>query len=225
MTLPVYSPEGLSLLLLAHISGGTGALVFGYLAVFLRKGGRLHRLSGALFVVSMLIMGAFGALIGELRQQPGNVSAGLFVAYLVITAWVAARRRDGEAGRFESAALVLALALAATGVWRGVSEGGADATVSYVFAGVALLAAAADWTVLRQRGLSGEQRISRHLWRMCAALFIATGSFFLGQMDEIPAELRGPHLWVLALLPLALLVFWMIRVRLKRPRKAVPAVA
>lgn len=225
MTLPVYSPEGLSLLLLAHIAGGTGGIVFGYAAVFLRKGSPLHRASGKLFVGSMIVMGSFGALIGWLRDQPGNVFAGVFVTYLVLTAWVAGRRREGEIGGFEPVAMLVALALAALGFWSGVMQTGSAAGVigSYVFGAVALLAAAADWTVVRRRGLSGANRISRHLWRMCAALFIATGSFFLGQMDEIPVALRGPHLWVLALAPLALLAFWMIRVRLGRPRKAVPA--
>ena len=63
-------------------------------------------------------------------------------------------------------------------------------------------------------GISGRQRIARHLWRMCFGWFIATGSFFLGQQQVFPARLRGsPALLVPALLPLALLIFWMIRVR------------
>ena len=42
-------------------------------------------------------------------------------------------------------------------------------------------------------------------------------------MDEIPQALRGPHLFVLAFAPLAALLFWMIRVRLTRAFKSVPA--
>ncbi len=227
MTLPVYSPDGMSLLLLAHITGGAGGVLFGYAAILLRKGGGPHRASGALFVVSMLVMGTFGALIGWLRDQPGNLFAGLFVAYLVLTGWNAARRRDGQVGRAEAAGMLLAVVMAGFGLWSGVTGVGsaAGAAGSFVFAGVALLAAAADWSVLRRRGLQGHRRLSRHLWRMSAALFMATGSFFLGQMDEIPAALRGPQLWALAFAPLVLMAFWMIRVRRGRPRKAVPAAA
>ena len=58
---------------------------------------------------------------------------------------------------------------------------------------------------------------------MCTALFIASGSFFLGQADEIPQALRGPYLFAPALLPLAALLFWMIRVRFTRAFKSVPA--
>ena len=52
---------------------------------------------------------------------------------------------------------------------------------------------------------------------MTFSLFIATGSFFLGQADELPAALRiWPALWALALAPLPLLLYWMWRVRLRR---------
>jgi len=50
---------------------------------------------------------------------------------------------------------------------------------------------------------------------MCFSLFIASGSFFLGQMQVMPGWLRGsPLLFVAALAPLGFMVFWLIRVRL-----------
>jgi hypothetical protein len=58
------------------------------------------------------------------------------------------------------------------------------------------------------------QGIVRHLWRMCFGFFIATGSFFLGQQQVFPAWLRGSIvLFIPALLPLVLLIFWLFRVR------------
>jgi hypothetical protein len=48
---------------------------------------------------------------------------------------------------------------------------------------------------------------------MLTALAIAALSFFIGQADEIPAALRGPHLSIPPLAVLALLVFWLVRVR------------
>ena len=65
--------------------------------------------------------------------------------------------------------------------------------------------------------LSATQRLSRHLWRMCFAFFIATGSFFLGQQDVLPQALRGsPILFVLAFAPFALMLFWLVRVRFSK---------
>jgi hypothetical protein len=49
---------------------------------------------------------------------------------------------------------------------------------------------------------------------MCFALFIATGSFFLGQQDVMPKAVRGsPILFVLAFAPFAVMLFWLVRVR------------
>lgn len=62
------------------------------------------------------------------------------------------------------------------------------------------------------------RRIRRHLWRMCAAMFIGTGSLFLGQPKIFPEGLRGsPILWILAFAPLAAMAFWLIRIRAHRP--------
>ena len=48
---------------------------------------------------------------------------------------------------------------------------------------------------------------------MSFALFIATGSFFLGQQKVFPRALRGLQVWfVPAFLPLLLLIYWLFRV-------------
>ena len=41
-----------------------------------------------------------------------------------------------------------------------------------------------------RRSCPAAQRIARHLWRMCFAFFIATGSFFLGQQDILPKAVQ-----------------------------------
>jgi peptidoglycan/LPS O-acetylase OafA/YrhL len=54
---------------------------------------------------------------------------------------------------------------------------------------------------------------------MCFALFIASASFFLGQAKVIPEPLRiFPVLTVLALLPLAFMLYWLVRLRIRRQR-------
>ena len=64
---------------------------------------------------------------------------------------------------------------------------------------------------------TGAKKIARHLWRMCFALFMSTGSFFLGQADKIPEALRiWPVLYVLAIAPLVFLLYWMWRVRIRK---------
>jgi uncharacterized membrane protein len=65
----------------------------------------------------------------------------------------------------------------------------------------------------------GPPRIKRHLVRMCLALFVASGSALLGQADELPRELRMQTQalrTMLALAPLAAMVFWLAKLRRKR---------
>jgi hypothetical protein len=85
----------------------------------------------------------------------------------------------------------------------------------YVFALVGAIAAAGDLKMILRGGMSGAARIAQHLWRMSAALTIASGSFFLGQQRIMPAFMReSPWLFVPVIAPLLLMVFWLIRVRL-----------
>jgi hypothetical protein len=77
-----------------------------------------------------------------------------------------------------------------------------------------LLAAVGDARLLVRGGITGVQRISRHAWRMSFGLFIASGSFFLGQQQVFPVRWRGSVvLTVLGVFPLGLLFFWALRLR------------
>jgi hypothetical protein len=70
----------------------------------------------------------------------------------------------------------------------------------------------------------GPPRLKRHLVRMCLALFIASGSFFLGQQDEFPRALRGqPIFTLLGTAPLLVLTFWLWKLRHKGATRATTA--
>jgi len=86
----------------------------------------------------------------------------------------------------------------------------------FIFGAVALIAATGDVRMLVRGGISGAQRIARHLWRMCFALFIAAASVFLARPQLFPAILQKTGvLAFLSFLPLLLMIFWLIRVWLK----------
>lgn len=199
-------------LLLLHIAGASVAMIAGAVALIARKGDRVHRAAGVIFVVSMVIMLAVAAGTSPFLPdpQPGQVYGGIFVIYLVATAWMTVKRPDGQVGGFELWACLIAAVLGLAGV-LGALLGD---TPAWAFAAVGGFAVFCDVRVLRRGGVTGPSRISRHLWRMCAALFVATGSFFFGQADEIPAFLRGPLTMVLGVAPLVLMVFWLIRMRI-----------
>jgi hypothetical protein len=242
-TLPrIYLQEGLheelmsySPTLIVHILGGTLGLVSGAAAMCFRKGSPRHVLAGRIFVASMLTMGAFAVYLAITRNQPNNIGGGIFTFYLVGTAWLTARRREGETSRFDWVALLVPLALGILSwmgglktVGRGASsQDGVPVGMTFFLGSVMLLAAAGDVRMLVRGGVFGAKRIARHLWRMCFGLFIASGSFFFGGANR-PLRLLstvgiGQHLpqalfttgvyLVLTILPLILLVFWLVRVR------------
>jgi uncharacterized membrane protein len=212
----------LSPLLILHICGGSVGLLAGAFAMAVRKGGQWHRVAGQVFVGGMLCLAASGAIIAYMRAEPPNIIAGLLTIYMVTTAWMTGRHKDGRTGAFDWVVLVSALGFAAYLWLLGVGAlyrphrmmNGVPAAMSFFLGSVVLLAAVGDVRMLTRGGISGATRIGRHAWRMSFGLFIASGSFFLGQQQVFPVRWRGSvTLMVLGLFPLGLLVFWGVRVR------------
>jgi hypothetical protein len=217
-----------------HIAAGSVAIVSGYTAIFARKGGALHRRSGLVFCGAMLLMGAMGSLLALRIHERNNVAAGLLVAYLVASAWMTIRRPAGRVGRFELGAFAVSFALAEAFLAWGFEArwspshrlDGFPAGPYFAVAAIAAFFAWGDFRMIRHGGLAGAARIARHAGRMGFGLFFAAGSFFIGQQKVMPAAWHGsPVLLVLGLAPLALTLFWLVRIRLpaKRRRTLAPA--
>jgi hypothetical protein len=225
-----YSP-----ILIVHICAGSLGLVTGTAAMSFRKGSPRHVLAGKGFVTSMLTMAVVAVYLAIVRHQPNNIGGGFLTFYLIGTAWLTARRRDGKTSRFDGVALLIPLAIGILNWVNGIkvvrsgasSPDGVPVGMIFFMGSVCLLAAAGDVPMLVRGGVLGAKRIARHLWRMCFGLFIAAGSFFLGPSNR-PLRLLstvglGQHLspalfstglyLILTLLPLVLLIFWLVRVR------------
>ena len=225
-----YSP-----ILIVHILGGSLGLLSGTAAMTFRKGSPRHVLAGRVFVASMLIMGVFAVYLAITRHQPSNIGGGFLTVYLIGTARLTARRRDGETSRFDWVVLLIPLAIGIFLWMNGIkvlrsgasSQGGVPVGMMFFMGSVCLLAAAGDVRMLVRGGVAGAKRIARHLWRMCFGLFIASGSFFLGPQNRplrllssvgigqhLPAALFSTTLYlILTVLPLILLIFWLVRMR------------
>lgn len=204
-----------------HIAAGIAGLISGAGAMTFRKGGERHRMYGNVFVVSMLCLGASAAYLSVRTGDFGNLVGGTFTIYMVGTAWSTARRRDGGGTLLDWAGLVAILLGGAALLFlsiRGVRAHHVTAPTiaGFFLAAIAFLCAAGDLRMIRG-GLAGSQRIARHLWRMCFALFVASGSFFLGRIRIFPHAIRELYIpWILAFLPLLLMIFWLVRIRVKK---------
>jgi uncharacterized membrane protein len=213
-----------------HIGVGTLALVSGSVAAFARKGARLHRAAGTVFFASMVVMAVFAIWLAiAVPGQIVNVFIATFTLYLVGTAWLTVRRKEGTIGLSEKFAVAVAIILCApfailsfqlatgmTPLFRSaVPFKGPVLIAIYGFTSVLAIAAISDARVVLAGGITGAPRIARHLWRMCLGLTLAAGSAFTNGLARF---LPGPYHVPLAFflpqfVPLALLVFWMIRVR------------
>jgi uncharacterized membrane protein len=213
------------ILLPIHIISGLIAIASGFIAAFVVKGMKTHRKSGMVFVYSMLTLSLTGAAIATIRSQPANIIGGLISFYLVITGFLTVRARTEGFPWIDSAVMLLGLLVASLSINLGLTVyhsptgkiNGVPSAPLFVFGAVGIMAVAGDLRMLLVHGLQGKHRIARHLWRMCFSLFIASGSFFLGQAKVFPKSIRIiPLLAIPAFLPLLILVYWMARALLTR---------
>ena len=204
-----------------HVAAGGLALVLGAVALFVKKGGTIHRRSGMLFVYAMLVMGISAAILG-------NGLGGLMAVYFVVTALTTVQPASPWTHRINVAALAVAVGLAFVDIMGGVkafnnpgrSLNGVPFLMLFFIATVMIVAAAGDLRIMRSGMPRGGPRLARHLWRMCFALFIAAGSFF-SIRARVAKILPEPFTTApMRALPIVLLFgamfYWLWRVRSRR---------
>lgn len=218
-------------LVITHVCSAAVGLLSGYLAMVLRKGSGLHGAAGTIFFVSMLsASGAGGILAGFIHFNSGNVIGSTLTFYLVATAWVAAKRREGKTGLFDLGALLFVLAIVSAGATWGFEalnspigrKDGYPPAMFFVFGSIALLFGISDIRMIARGGVMGAKRIARHLWRMCFALLFATLSFYPGQANRLfPKWLRETNLMYVPsvlLVGAMLLALYRVSVRKRVPQ-------
>jgi hypothetical protein len=218
--------------LIAHITAGTIAVLTGATALTSRKGARVHRAAGMVFVFAMAVMGVTAAIVGA--RDPSNAVAAVLVIYFVGTAWLTVRRGERLGRRVELGACLIAATVAGLGFWSAylIATGAREAANPYIlyaslFVNSAIaLAALGDLTVVLRGGVAGGQRLARHLWRMCFALFIAVGSFAAQGVKALPASLPAPQILLAAILLVFLIMaYWLVRVLFTKWERSVNAAA
>jgi hypothetical protein len=217
-------------LLPIHIAAGGLAIVLGFTALAVRKGGKTHRQIGLLFVYAMITMGLSASILGIRKSWTDpNVFAAFMTAYFVITGLTAVRPATAQTKVLNVIALVIAVGLSSLDFLGGIQ---AYQAPRHVLKGVpffmffflsAVLASAAigDIRLMRSGPLMGAARLRRHLWRLLFALFIAAGSFFSikARVAKIfPEALTGPAFRLLPIVVIfGAMFYWLLRLRGKRP--------
>lgn len=216
-----------------HIVAGSLGLLSGYIAIFAPKGAKVHRKAGMLFVCAMLTMCTGGVVLALGKKwQVVNVPAALMTAYLVVTSLTTIRPARIGARTLHLGGLVVASIVGLTmivfgfqAVAAGGNRDGIPAFPFFLFGVVGVLGSAGDVRLLNTGALQGTSRLTRHLWRMSFALFIAAMSFFFGQAKVIPKPIRIPGLLALPVVAvLVTLLYWLWRVRIRRSLRGIVSV-
>jgi hypothetical protein len=221
-------------LLPIHIAAGMVAIIAGFIALFVVKGGSMHRKSGTLFVYTMLTAMATGTVIAVIGNGWGTALGGLLGCYLVVSALMTVRRDFAAARSIDVAAMIVGFAVAAAYLTFGILAvqsptgrfNGYGPPLYFIMGSITSLAVVGDVRCILGRALVGPRRLARHLWRMCFATFLASGSFFLGQAKVFPKPLRiMPILITLAVLPLLVMLYYQARDYARRRKPAARAAA
>lgn len=209
-------------LLPIHIIAGLLGLISGAIALSTRKGAKLHRGSGTIFVYAMLIVSITGTIMGLILSEMAAVLPGALTFYLLLTSYLTVRRKAVQKFSWiDVCAMLIGLTIGIASVRFGFmalesASGSTEeglAMTYFMFGVVALLATTGDIRMMLAGRIQGTQRIARHLWRMCFALFLASISLFIGQSQVFPEPLRSSGLLPIPVLLVILLMFyWLVRV-------------
>lgn len=191
-----------------HLVIGMLAVTAALLAFAARKGGKVHRLSGYIYIAAVGVVCLTS--ISMLRNVfiPPLFMAVFTAAYCVGGAWLALRRRTSavlaaEAGLtlFEIAGLVIFLQIA----FRAVSEGIVPPFAPYVIAAIPVLLLVGDVNWFARQKQRAKLRVSRHLSRMVWGFMVVLRAPLVelaaaGAPIPPPVFLAGPIILALAMI-------------------------
>jgi uncharacterized membrane protein len=209
-----------------HFLVGMICLLAGGAAFLVRKGGRPHRWAGRTFVICMLLLCASGLYMSLTRSILFTVFLALLAGHAVTTGWLAAARISGRAEMIAAGAIGL-FAIAALG--SGLAVAGLPSgmlndlppAAFYGLGGVAFWIAGIDVLALCRGEANDRQRLTRHVWRMGFAMFIASFIFFFGNSSVLPPLLRTPVALVAPVLTvIGLTVYGSLRIRFARRHRS-----
>ena len=205
---------------LIHTPAGTIGLVAAMVALFTNKGAAVHRKAGTCFTVSMLIMLFSGFVAALIKESPGDMFLSAVVMYTVFTAWLTTYHKKSETGFLEQVALVWILAVAIAGFFMSSGWREAGAPSPYlVWASFAVVCAIGDVRNIHRAGLSGIQRVLRHVWRIGFSLIWAalalTDKIIKIQGSNVRELPEGQLIYIVAIPTMLILIitmYWIINI-------------
>lgn len=200
-----------------HFGVGSFAVIAGFLALFVIKGSSIHKISGKIFTISMVVLCLSGFYMSWARDLQFTFLLSAFSIYLAVTGWLSIRKKSVEFTMSDKIGLFY-IALFCL-ICFGLSIIGSSLNWRYpeteppyeayaVIGTCAALFLLGDIKYLKRNQLRKELRIKRHITRICSSMLIATIVFFFGNNHVLPDAWRT--LPLLSLPIIVVLVFMLV---------------
>ncbi|MGE3799571.1 MAG: hypothetical protein AB7H80_00975 [Candidatus Kapaibacterium sp.] len=205
-----------NLLTIVHVLAGSTALATALMATLAKAVNLKHRwhiLSGRIFFWSMLIIALTAFPMAVIHPNTFLFLIGIFSLYLTLAGWRYATNRKGVPRWFDwiSAGLMLltSLVMVSMALYK-VIVGTGGGVILLSFGVIGGLLSSFDLKQLKNGGVKGRQRISRHLIMMLSATIAALTAFTVNNVTIQPAIITwlGPTVLIVPII-----IFWSGRVQ------------
>jgi hypothetical protein len=168
----------------------------------------------------MMVMLVSGIAAAYLKNSIGDMMLGAIVMYTVFTAWLTVHHKKNETGLLEVTALIWVVGFAITAFAISMGWREEEAPFAYlIWGGLAILFALGDIRNLYHLGLSGTQRIIRHVSRIGFSLVWATLAFtdkIVKMMGANVKSMQGEQLLLIVGIPTMLILitilYWITKI-------------
>lgn len=198
-----------------HFVVGCFAVIAGFAAFSVKKGERIHRMVGAIFVMTMTILTVSGLWMSIARNILFTVFLSAIAFHTFFTGWATAGVARPIGRIITKWSYLFSGAITIGALYGGALAAKAPGAVLndlppfafYTIAAVSLLIFILDFLFALNSNPAERNRIIRHLWRMGFSFFLATGIFFFGNNHVLPEVLRTP---LLLSVPVIVVILWTI---------------
>jgi uncharacterized membrane protein len=197
--------------LVLHIIAGFSALLCGLLAILAAKGARLHRVSGLIYFMAMLLVSFSAVLISIMKSNSFLLHIGIFAFFMAYSGFRSIKNKSLNAGIWDWLVLLLGLINAVFMVFS-------LKMVLLVFGLLGLYLCLADFRlflfVLWKKEIAKNQWLLRHIGMMLGC-YISTFTAFL--VVNVDARSYAIFTWLLpTFIGTPLIAFWIRKFTIKK---------
>lgn len=203
-----------TILLVIHIIAGSLGLVVGTINIVRKKGDKLHKSIGIIFLYGMLINGFAGLLLSIIHTNYFLFIIAVFSIYLVGTGqrclsfkqWNKNQKPKTIDWFLSLAMLIFALGFIGFGIYT-ITNGNDFGTVMIVFGVISLLMVLKDFKNYRGKSEIKNQWLLTHIQRMVAGYIAAITAFIVVNNTILPNVIA----WLLPTIILTPLIYYWSR--------------